>query len=123
MPLEIHLYPRRGRPTTAEEHAVEVLRSRLDQFGRYLRRVGVRFDELINPRGTFDQACRVDLTLVDVLDARKFLVEGRAPNAKEAAELAADAASGAVRREVEEAERRLARRRKRRAGHGKKGAH
>src|SRR5262245_6431084 len=119
MPLEIHLYPRSGRPTTAEEHAVEALHARLDRFKRYLRRVGVRIDQIIGSRGTFEQVCRVHVTLVAVLDVPKLVVEGRAPNVHEAADGAADAAENAVRREVEEAELLFARRRKHRAARAK----
>ena len=47
------------------------------------------------------------MTLVSVFDAPKLLVEGRARSEQEAADIAADADEGAVRREVEEVESRL----------------
>ena len=114
MAFEIQLYPRAGRPTTAEGRAVDTVRERLAPYSRHLRRVGVRFDRSTSPRGNVDQTCRVDVTLVGVADAPKVLVEGRAPSASEAADLAADAAGGAVRREVEEAERRPSKKQRRR---------
>lgn len=102
VPLNVRVYPRRQRPTTAEEYAAETLRSALDKYARHIRRLGVRFEEVINGNGDVDQACRVSVTLTDVFDAPKFVVEGRAPNEHEAANLAADGAAGAVRREVED---------------------
>jgi hypothetical protein len=113
--IEIHLYARGGRPTTAEARAVDVIRSRLGMFTKHLRRVGTRLDQVVNARGKLDQVCRVEVALVKVLDAPKLCVEGRASTAQEAADLAADAVEGAVRREVEAAQRRALRNRKHKA--------
>jgi hypothetical protein len=104
--LEIHLYSRAGRPTTVEERAVEAVRTKLEKYARHLRRVGVRLDQRINNSGQLDQSCRVEVTLIKVLDSPKLLVEGRAPSGQEAAALAADAVFGAVEREVMAAQRR-----------------
>jgi len=111
--MEIRLYPRAPRPTTAEEHAVDTLRSRLEQYAKHLREVSIRFDDVIRPSGKVDRACRVDVTLAQVVDAPKLSVEGRAPNERDAADVAADGVEGAVRREVEEAERRRSKNAKR----------
>lgn len=113
--MEIRLYPRAARPTTAEEHAVDTLQSRLEPYAKHIREVKIRFDDVIRPSGKVDRACRVDVTLHQVLDSPKLSVEGRAPNDGDAAEVAADGVAGAVRREVEEAERRLGKTSKRKA--------
>lgn len=113
--MEIRLYPRAARPTTAEERAVDTLRSRLEPYAKHIREVKVRFDDVIRPSGKIDRACRIDVTLHQVFDSPKLSVEGRAPNDRDAAEVAADGAAGAVRREVEESDRRLSKTTKRRA--------
>jgi len=110
--LEIRLYPRAMRPTTAEEHAVGVVRSGLEGYGKHIRRVGIRLDQIISAPGKLHWACRVEVTLVKVVDAPKFYVEARARTEQEAVALAGDAILDAVRREVEEAERRRDRARK-----------
>ncbi len=107
--LDIRLYSRAARPTTGEARAVELVRSRLEEFAQHLRRVFVRLEQRIIGPGKVDQACRVEVTLTKVADAPQFVVEGRAPSAPEAIELAADAAASAVRREVEVTERKRGR--------------
>ena len=104
--MEIRLYPRAARPTTAEEHAVDALRTKLEPYAKHLREVSVRFDDVIRPSGKVDRSCRVDVTLVQVEGSPKLSVEGRAPNERDAADAAADGMEGAVRREVEEVQRR-----------------
>ncbi len=104
--MEIRLYPRAARPTTAEEHAVDALQTKLEPYAKHLREVSVRFDAVIRPSGKVDRSCRVDVTLVQVEGAPKLSVEGRAPNERDAADAAADGMAGAVRREVEEVDRR-----------------
>ena len=113
--MEIRLYPRATRPTTAEEHAVDALRTRLEPYAKHLRQVSIRFDDVIRPSGKVDRSCRVDVTLAQVFDSPKLSVEGRAPNERHAADAAADGVEGAVRREVEEVERRRSRGSKRKA--------
>ncbi len=113
--MEIRLYPRAARPTTAEERAVDTLRSRLAPYEKHLREVSIRFDDVIRPSGKVDRACRVDVTLAQVFDAPKLSVEGRAPNERDASDAAADGVEGAVRREVEDAERRLSKTSKKKA--------
>ncbi len=110
--LEIQLYPRAMRPTAAEEQAVGVVRSRLEGYGKHIRRVGIRLDQIISAPGKVHWACRVEVTLVKVVDAPKFYVEARARTEQETVALAGDAILDAVRREVEEAERRRDRARK-----------
>ncbi|MBX3200295.1 MAG: hypothetical protein KF894_19315 [Labilithrix sp.] len=77
-----------------------LVRSRLEKHSKHLRRVGVRLTQLINGSGELDWTCRVEVAMTKVATP-KFYVEGRAPQVLEAAELAADAVEGAVRREVE----------------------
>lgn len=110
--LDVRLHSRAARPTTAEARAVELLRTRLESFARQLRRVSVRLEQKISGPGKVDQACRVELNLVDVPDAPQILVEGRAPNERAAVDEAAEAAFLAVEEEVARAERRRARSRR-----------
>ena len=104
--MEIRLYPRAARPTTAEEHAVDALQSRLEPYAKHLREVRIRFDDVIRPSGKVDRSCRVDVTLARASASPKLSVEGRAPNERDAADAAADGMEGVVRREVEAIERR-----------------
>jgi hypothetical protein len=105
-PVDIRLHSRGARPTTAEARAIDMVRERLEEFARHLRRVVVRLEQRISGPGKVDQACRVEVTLVNVDDAPQLLVEGRAPTERAAVDQAADAARIAVQQEVERAERR-----------------
>jgi hypothetical protein len=102
MSFTIQLQPRAVRPSAAEAYAVEALRARLDEYGRHLRGVRLRFDEVSHGPGDIDKICRVHVTLAGVRDVPGFVVEGRAPHEREAADLAVDAVHGAVRRAIEE---------------------
>jgi|GEM_PF-2700457 len=113
--MEIRLYPRAARPTTAEEHAVDALRSRLEPYSKHLREVSIRFDDVIRPSGKVDRSCRVDVALARAFATPKLSVEGRAPAERDAADAAADGMEGVVRREVEAIQRRRSKTAKRKA--------
>jgi hypothetical protein len=109
MALSIVLRSRGARPTTTESRALSLIRSKLEKYETYLRHVDVQLSEARTRRDGIEQACRID---VQLLDAPTFYVEASAPRGSEAAELAADAVEGAVAREVKVVEQRTERARK-----------
>lgn len=110
MAFTIHLVTRGSRPTTAEDHAVQAFRSRLEgDAASKVRRLTVHIEETVDmlatPRPKPEWVCRVKVMLAAALDEPSFVVEGRASHAREAVDLAADAVEGAARRVVELATR------------------
>ena len=95
MDPEIYLQTRAAK-TMTDAYAVETIRARHEKYGRYVRRLNVRFDEAINARGRIDKVCRIHVSLRAVPGIPSLIVEGRAPHEREAAALAAEEVRGAI---------------------------
>jgi len=116
MSLPIHLFARGVRPTTAEDFAARVLRSRLEGLGTNFRRLGIQLTEVIDRDGDLEMVCKVKVTLAKAFDAQPFVVEGHATHVRDAVGLVASSIEAEVRRAIEEAGTPPARRASRNAG-------
>ena len=98
MSLPIHLFARGVRPTTAEDFAARVLRSRLEGLGTNFRRLGIQLTEVIDRDGDLEMVCKVKVTLAKAFDAQPFVVEGHATHVRDAVGLVASSIEAEVRR-------------------------
>jgi len=116
MSLSIRLFSRAVRPTTAENAAVTALRSRLEPFAPYIRRLGVRLEEVIDVDGHPAILCKVKVVLAKAFDVPSFVLEAHGAHVRDAVDAVADAVEREVRLAIEEAGTPPGRRASREAG-------